>query len=78
MCRQHDQFLEDAITPIVGAACRHEDMRHETCDMNMCEEENMFSTLPPQGDGKIPCPWKLDLLTLRQRRETHDDTTCRS
>ena len=26
----------------------------------------MFSTLPPQGEGKISCPWKLDFLARRQ------------
>ena len=32
---------------------------------------SMFSTPPPQGDGKIPCPWKLtfrlSVNTMRKR-----------
>jgi hypothetical protein len=36
-------------------------------------ETSMFSTPPPQGEGKIPVPRKLTFLNLRQHEFYHDN-----
>jgi hypothetical protein len=53
---------------------RHCLFRHvKTCMTHAHTWGKRFPAPPRQGDGKIPCPWKLDFLTLRQHEFFRDN-----